>query len=337
MQILVTGGAGYIGSIVAEELLKENYEVVIMDNLQQGHEGAVSPEAKFVLADCGDVQALDKVFSSFEVGAVMHMAGETVVESSMADPQRFFHTNIIGGINLLNTMLKHNVTTFIFSSSAAVYGEPQSIPIAEDHLQIPVNSYGETKLMFEKILKWYEKAYGLKSISLRYFNAAGASDRLGEDHQPETHLIPNVLKAALDNNSPVQIFGNDYPTKDGTCVRDYVHVIDIARAHILALSKLDELSGRIYNLGSGNGYSVLEITQEARKVSGIEIPIIYSPRRAGDPAILLASSTRARSELGWKPKFTELDVIVESAWRWIIRHPDGYDSLINRTIDKCPL
>jgi UDP-glucose 4-epimerase len=221
-------------------------------------------------------------------------------------------------------MLKHNVKKLIFSSSAAIYGEPQSIPITEDHPQLPLNAYGETKIMFEKILKWYGKAYGIKSISLRYFNAAGASDCLGEDHQPETHLIPNVLKAALDNNRPIHVFGTDYPTKDGTCVRDYVHVRDIAQAHVLALSKLDNLSGKAYNLGSGKGYSVLEVVREVARVSGNDIPIEYSPKRAGDPAVLLASSSRARSELGWEQKFSKLDVIVGSAWKWIVEHPKGY-------------
>jgi UDP-glucose 4-epimerase len=326
VNILVTGGAGYVGSIVSEELLKQGYKVIVMDNLQQGHRGAILPEAEFVLADSGDPQALDEVFSHFQVDAVMHMAAETVVEFSMSDPKRYFQNNIVGGINLLNAMLKHNVKRFIFSSSAATYGEPQKTPIEEDHPQIPVNSYGETKLMFEKTLEWYGRAYGLKHISLRYFNAAGASERLGEDHNPETHLIPNVLKAALDKNSPVAIFGTDYPTKDGSCIRDYVHVIDIAQAHVLALAKLGELSGRAYNLGNGDGYSVLEVVETAERVSGVDIPKILSQRRAGDPAVLVASSSRAKSELGWKPQFPELESIIQSAWRWMERHPDSYGS-----------
>ncbi len=324
MNILVTGGAGYVGSIVSEELLKQGYKIIVMDNLQQGHRGAILPEAEFVLADSGDPQALDEVFSHFQVDAVMHMAAETVVEFSMSDPKRYFQNNIVGGINLLNAMLKHNVKRFIFSSSAATYGEPQKTPIEEDHPQIPVNSYGETKLMFEKILEWYGRAYELKHISLRYFNAAGASERLGEDHNPETHLIPNVLKAALDKNSPVAIFGTDYPTKDGSCIRDYVHVIDIAQAHVLALAKLGELSGRAYNLGNGDGYSVLEVVETAKRVSGVDIPKILSQRRAGDPAVLVASSSRAKSELGWKPQFPELESVIQSAWRWMREHPDGY-------------
>jgi UDP-glucose 4-epimerase len=222
-------------------------------------------------------------------------------------------------------MLKYSVNKLIFSSSAAVYGEPETTPIGEDHPKTPVNSYGDSKLMFEHILAWYGKAYGLKHVSVRYFNAAGASNRLGEDHRPETHLIPRVLKAALAGNSPVTVFGTDYPTKDGSCIRDYVHVLDIARAHMLALERLDSLSGRVYNLGNGEGYSVIEVVETARRVTGVDIPVKTDPRRPGDPAVLVASSGRAESELGWKPDFTELDSIIESAWNWMRQHPDGYE------------
>jgi UDP-glucose 4-epimerase len=247
-----------------------------------------------------------------------------MVEYSMIEPKRFFHHNIVGGINLLDTMWQHDVYRFIFSSSAAVYGEPQSIPIEESHPKAPVNAYGESKLMFERILEWYGRAYGLKFISLRYFNAAGASPRLGEDHRPETHLIPNVLRVALGQASEVPIFGTDYPTKDGSCVRDYVHVLDIARAHTFALKKLDNLSGKVYNLGNGNGYSVNEVVEAARRVTGAEIPKKACPRRQGDPAVLVASSELARSELGWEPEYPELESIIESAWRWMRAHPKGY-------------
>lgn len=322
--VLVTGGAGYVGSIVSEELIKDGHKVIIMDNLVQGHRGAILPESEFVLGDCGNPQDLDAVFSRFKVDAVMHMAAETVVEFSMTDPRRYFHNNIIGGINLLDSILKHDIRNFIFSSSAATYGEPTKTPIQEDHPKVPVNSYGETKLMFEKILEWYGRAYGIRHISMRYFNAAGASERLGEDHRPETHLIPNVLKAAKNSRKPVPIFGKDYPTRDGSCIRDYVHVIDIAQAHILALSKLDELSGRAYNLGNGEGYSVLEVIKAARIVSGSQIPTTFSPKRAGDPAVLLASSERAKLELGWNPRFPEIETILESAWRWMKKNPNGY-------------
>ena len=324
MNILVTGGAGYVGSVVVEELLKQGYEVIVLDNLQQGHQGAILPAAKLASVDICDARALDQVFRGYQIDAVMHMAAETVVEYSMTDPKKYFHNNIVGGINLLDTMLKYQVDKFIFSSSAAIYGEPQSTPIEEDHPKLPVNSYGESKLMFEHILKWYGRAYGLKHISFRYFNAAGASELLGEDHCPETHLIPNVLKAALDKNSPVYIFGTDYPTKDGSCIRDYVHVTDIAQAHVLALEKIDALSGRAYNLGNGEGYSVLEVMETAKKVTSVDIPTKISARRAGDPAVLVASSDRAKEELGWKPKFPELESIIASAWKWMKEHLKEY-------------
>jgi len=325
VNILVTGGAGYVGSIVAEELLNQGHDVVILDNLQQGHKKAVLPEAQFILADICNARTLDDVFSQFKIDAVTHMAAETVVEYSVTDPKRYFQNNIIGGLNLLDAMVKHDVHRFIFSSSAAVYGEPQTIPIEEDHPPNPNNAYGESKFIFERILDWYRRAYGIRAISLRYFNAAGASERLGEDHRPETHLIPNVLKAAL-GNSPVTIFGTDYPTKDGSCIRDYVHVVDIARAHILALEKVDNLSGGVYNLGSGTGYSVLEVVETARKVTGINIPIKVNSKRLGDVATLVASSSRARSELNWKPGLSELEDIIDSAWRWMKQHPKGYES-----------
>jgi len=324
MNILVTGSAGYVGSIVTEELLKGGYKVTALDNFQQGHREAVLPDVECVTVDICNVEALDAVFSLFRIDAVTHMAAETVVEYSITDPKRYFQNNIVGGMNLLNVMLKHNVPKFIFSSSAAVYGEPETVPIDEDHPKVPVNSYGESKLMFEHLLEWYGKAYGLKHISLRYFNAAGASELLGEDHRPETHLIPNVLKAALNNNNPVSIFGTDYLTKDGSCIRDYIHVIDIARAHILALEKLETLSNRVYNLGNGEGYSVLEVVEAARKITKANIPVKVSHRRSGDPAVLVASSNRAKSELGWKPQSSELENIIESAWKWMKRYPNGY-------------
>ncbi len=326
MNVLITGGAGYVGSIVSEELLKSGYSVIIMDNLIQGHLGAVLPEAELVQKDCGNPDDLKSVFSQFKIDAVMHMAAETVVEFSMTDPKRYFHNNIIGAIHLLDAMLEHDVKKIIFSSSAATYGEPIETPIQEDHPKKPVNSYGETKLMFEKVLEWYGRAYGIKHISMRYFNAAGASQKLGEDHRPETHLIPNILKAAMDANQPVSIFGTDYPTKDGSCVRDYVHVIDIAQAHILAMQKIDDLSGRSYNLGNGDGYTVLEVVDAAKRISDVQIQTVISSRRAGDPAVLLASAERACSELGWKPKFSDLDIIVRDAWNWMQRNPDGYAS-----------
>ena len=325
MNVLVTGGAGYVGSIVTERLLREGHEVIVLDNLQQGHKEAVLPPAEFILTDICDTSSLESVFCQFKIDAVMHMAAETVVEYSMTDPRRYFQTNIVGAMNLLSAMLKHGVDRIIYSSTAAVYGEPRSIPIGEDHPEAPINSYGESKLMFEHILDWYGRAYGLSHISFRYFCAAGATELLGEDHRPETHLIPNVLKAALNANNPVSVFGTDYLTKDGSCIRDYVHVMDIAQAHLLALGKIGDLSGNIYNLGNGKGYSVLEVIKTAEEVAGVRIPVKFCPRRLGDPAILVASADRAMRELGWKPQFSRLEDIIEGAWQWLRGHPDGYE------------
>lgn len=325
MYILVTGGAGYVGSIVTEELLKKDYKVVVLDNLQQGHREAVLSEAEFVKADICDIQALNDVFDRYKIDAVMHMAAETTIEYSMSDPKRYFRGNIIYGINLLDTMLRHNVNRLVFSSSAAVYGEPREVPIEEEHLKLPTNSYGESKLIFENILAWYAKAYRMQHVSLRYFNASGASELLGEDHRPETHLIPCILKAALDNKNTISIFGTDYATKDGTCIRDYVHVVDVANAHILALKKLKDLASRAYNLGNGHGYSVLEVVESAKKVTGVHISTEAHERRPGDPAILVASSNRAKSELGWEPQFSKIDDIIASTWNWMREHPNGYE------------
>ncbi|MDM8000433.1 MAG: UDP-glucose 4-epimerase GalE [Dehalococcoidia bacterium] len=319
MHVLVTGGAGYVGSVVADALLKAGHAVTVLDNLQQGHREAVPKEAQFIESDYCSSKDLDSAFRQSGFDAVMHMAAETIVEYSTTDPRRYFHTNVVGGINLLDTMLRHKVNRIVFSSSAAVYGEPLTAPIEEDHPKNPINSYGLTKLMFEQILQWYGRAYGLKHISLRYFNAAGATEHLGEQHNPETHLIPNVLRAAL-TGTPVSVFGTDYPTRDGSCIRDYVHVIDIARAHVLALQRVDDLKAGGYNLGNGQGYSVLEVIQAARDVTGIDIPVRLRPRREGDPAVLVASSSRARSELGWNPRYPKLEPIIESAWQWMRTH-----------------
>jgi len=324
VNVLVTGGAGYVGSVVAEVLLEHGHGVVVVDNLQQGHREAVPPQAEFIPADIRDARAIREVFERFPIDSVMHMAAETVVEYSVIDPKRHFEVNVVGGLTLLDAMLKHNVGELIFSSSAAVYGEPQSVPIGEDHPQVPINAYGESKLMFERILDWYARAYGLKYVTLRYFNAAGASQSRGEDHRPETHLIPNVVKVALGMSETVSLFGSDYPTRDGTCVRDYVHVVDIAQAHVLALSAIGRLSGKAYNLGSSQGHTVLEVVTAVGKVTGAHVPVAICPRRPGDPAVLLASSDRAKSELGWEPEFPDIEAIVESAWRWAKAHPRGY-------------
>ncbi len=324
MNILVTGGAGYVGSVVVESLLDKGYGVVVLDNLQRGHRNAVLPAAELVVADLSDDASLDKVFRSTRFDAVVHMAAETEVALSMTDPARFFQCNVGGGMNLLDAMVRNRVPNLIFSSSAAVYGQPHSVPIGEDAPKTPTNAYGVSKLMFENMLTWYGRAYGLRYVSLRYFNAAGASEFLGEDHGPETHLIPNVLNAAAQQQAWVDVYGTDYPTPDGSCVRDYVHVVDIAQAHVLALEKVEELSGRAYNLGSGTGYSVLQVIAAASKVAGVDILTKTFPRRSGDPAVLTASIDRCEADLGWQPGFTQLEPILESAWRWRTRHPNGY-------------
>ena len=324
MNVLVTGGAGYIGSIVTEHLLKQGHNVTVLDNLQQGHREAVLSPAEFVSGDICDVKTLTQIFSNIRIDAVMHMAANTLVGHSMTDPKRYFHNNLVGGISLLDAMLEHNVKKIIFSSTAAVYGEPQNTPIEEDHPKTPISSYGQSKLMFETVLDWYRRAYGIECISFRYFCAAGATDLLGEDHRPETHLIPNVLKVALNKGSVVSVFGTDYPTKDGSCIRDFIHVTDVAQAHLLALEKVDNLSETVYNLGNGEGYSVIEVIKVAEEIVGENIPVKFGPRRPGDPVTLIASPKRAIEELGWKPKFPELGGIVESAWRWLKDHPRGY-------------
>ncbi len=300
---------------------------VVLDNLCQGHREAVPGDAELVLADIRDGDSLDEALPRLKIDAVMHLAAEVSVTHSMTDPDRYFSTNIIGGITLLEAMLKHGIHRLVFSSSAAVYGEPEQVPIEEAHSQKPVNAYGESKLMFERLLEWYGKAYGIKHISLRYFNAAGASRLLGEDHRPETHLIPNILQAALDTHSVIPIFGTDYPTRDGSCIRDYVHVVDIARAHLLCLEKLDKLSGQVYNLGNGGGYSVIEVIETARRIAGVNIQAKPGPRRPGDPTILVANSRKAEEELGWSPEFPELESIIESAWEWMRRHPKGWGDI----------
>ncbi|MGC2238526.1 MAG: UDP-glucose 4-epimerase GalE [Pyrinomonadaceae bacterium] len=317
MRILVTGGAGYIGSIVAEELIKSGHTVTVYDNLVKGHAEAVAPEAEFIEGDLHDSDFLKRVFRQSEIEAVIHLAAYSLVGESVQSPAKYYENNVVAGLKLLDAMNASEVRKIVFSSTAAVYGEPEKQPITEDDRLAPTNPYGETKLAFENALRWYEKAYDFKYASLRYFNAAGASQRCGELHEPETHLIPLVLQAALGKIPFVEIFGEDYHTRDGTCVRDYIHVIDLARAHILALGILDERS-RVYNLGCGGaGYTVREVIDTAREVTGLEIPVRIGERRAGDPAVLIAASDRIKSELGWQPEFQDLRVIVESAWAWM--------------------
>jgi UDP-glucose 4-epimerase len=324
MRVLVTGGAGYIGSVVTEQLVSDGNQVVVYDNLSKGHRGAVVPGAEFVEADLFDADTLKRTLHEKQIEAVIHMAASSLVGESVENPNKYYHNNVIASLKLLDAMLACDVKRLVFSSTAAVYGEPELQPIEETVATNPTNPYGETKLAFEHALKWFDRANGLRYASLRYFNAAGATEHCGEDHDPETHIIPITLQAAAGKRPRVEIFGEDYPTPDGTCVRDYIHVIDLARAHIQALEALSDGS-RIYNLGCGGaGYSVNEVIETARRVTGKEIPTHVGPRRAGDPATLVASSDGIKSELGWQPQFQDLGLIIESAWRWMQQHPDGY-------------
>ena len=324
MKVLVTGGAGYIGSVVTEELLNDGHEALVYDSLHKGHRAAVDPRAKFLQADLMDTEALRGALKENQIEAVIHMAADSLVGESVAQPAKYYRNNVVAGLNLLDAMRDCGIRKLVFSSTAATYGEPAKQPIEETDPTNPTNPYGETKLAFERALGWYERAYGIRSASLRYFNAAGATERCGEWHDTETHLIPLVLQAAAGMRPDVQIYGADYPTRDGTCVRDYIHVVDLARAHILALRILDERSA-IYNLGcGGEGYSVQEVIDTAREVTGREVTTRIVPRRAGDPAVLIASSEKIKRELGWEPEFQDLRVIVTSAWDWLSEHPHGY-------------
>ncbi len=300
--------------------MNDGHDVVVYDNLSKGHRDAVISGAAFVPGDLLEDQKLRQTLDDNRIEAVIHMAASSLVGESVQQPAKYYHNNVVAGLVLLDAMRDCGVKKIVFSSTAATYGEPESQPIFETAPTNPTNPYGETKLAFERAMHWYEPAYGLKYASLRYFNAAGASEKCGEDHDPESHLIPINLQAAAGKRSHVELYGEDYPTKDGTCIRDYIHVIDLARAHILALGILDERSA-IYNLGcGGDGYSVREVIETARRVTGREIPVRVGPRRAGDPAVLIASSDKIQSELGWKPRFQDLELIVESAWRWFLNH-----------------
>jgi UDP-glucose 4-epimerase len=327
MRVLVTGGAGYIGSVVADELLQAGHDVVVFDNLSRGHRQAVPRNAELVVGDLADRGGLEQLLRSRRIDAVMHFAALIEAGESMKAPEEFFRHNTSNALTLLEAMLAARVMRFVFSSTAALFGNPERTPIEEDDPVHPTNAYGESKLLVERMLAWFHQIHGLRYASLRYFNAAGASrPDQGEAHQPETHLIPRILQVALGRAEHVNIFGTDYPTRDGTCIRDYIHVSDLARAHLLALEALaSESSSRlIYNLGSGQGFSVREVVEVAREVTQHAVPVIESPRRAGDPAVLIASSKKIRRDLGWQPKFPDLKAIVESAWQWHRTHPDGY-------------
>ena len=330
MAILVCGGAGYVGSHMAAELLEQGHEPVVVDNLEKGHRAAVGKDVRFYQGDLRDPLFMDKVFSENKISSVVNYAAYSLVGESVTQPMKYYENNVAGALSLLKSMLKHDVKHIVFSSTAAVYGEPSRIPITEDSPAIPVNPYGETKLTVEKMLKWYEQAYNFSYATLRYFNVAGAhhSGDIGEDHTPETHLIPIVLQTAMGNLPALPLYGNNYDTPDGTCIRDYIHVTDLAVAHILALKKLENgSSSLIYNLGNGNGFSNKDIIDTARRVTGCEIPVEQKGRRAGDPAVLVASSEKIKQELGWNPVYTDLEAIIDSAWKWHSKHTNGFKSV----------
>lgn len=327
MAILVCGGAGYIGSHVTRALIDNGEEVIVLDNLQTGHVDAVHEKAKLVLGDLRDNEFMERVFKDNKIDGVIDFAAFSLVGESVEEPLKYFENNFYGTLCLLKAMKKYNVNKIVFSSTAATYGEPENIPILESDKTFPTNPYGESKLAVEKMLKWCDKAYGIKYTALRYFNVAGAhsTGEIGEDHSPESHLIPIILQVALGKREHIGIYGDDYPTADGTCIRDYIHVMDLADAHILALKRLNNGGeSEIFNLGNGEGFSVKEVIEVARKVTKHPIPAIVSPRRAGDPAKLVASSEKAMKELKWSPKYNTLEKIIDTAWIWHKSHPDGY-------------
>ncbi len=321
MKILVVGGAGYIGSICAELLLDQGHEIAVFDNLSEGHRRALDPRARFIEGALQDRKAIDSALAVARPEAVMHFAANALVAESMRDPSKYFRNNISSGLNLLDAMVAAHVERIVFSSTCAIFGLPERLPIDETSPTHPINPYGESKLAFEKILRWYDEIHGLRFVSLRYFNAAGATANFGEDHRLETHLIPNVLKVAIGQKPHVEIFGADYETPDGTCIRDYIHIVDLARAHILALGTA---RSELYNLGSGGGASVRDVIAACRKITGKKVDTVEKPRRPGDPPRLIASSEKIKRELGWQPQFQSLDAIIESAWKWHQKFPHGY-------------
>ena len=323
MKIVVTGGAGYIGSVVVEQLIEAGESVVVFDNLSQGHRAAVHPGAGFVKGDLSDRAEIDRALSEHRPHAVMHFASRTLVGESMEKPFLYLGGNIRSGLNLFESMVEHRVKRIILSSTANLFDQPKQMPIDESERIIPGSPYGESKFILERMLHWLDRIHAVRFASLRYFNAAGATPTRGEDHDPELHLIPLVLQVALGKREKVTIFGEDYPTRDGTCVRDYIHVVDLAQAHILALRALDHGS-RLYNLGNGEGFTVKEVIDTAREVTGRAIRAEVGPRRAGDPAVLVATSDKIRKELGWVSQFPHVREIIESAWRWHQANPDGY-------------
>jgi UDP-glucose 4-epimerase len=325
MTILVTGGAGYIGSITVETLINKGYDVVVLDNLATGHQAAVHPKAAFVQADIQDRMAVGRALNYYGVDAVLHFAAFSLVGESMQNPFKYFENNSVGTTHFLQTLLDAGVSQFVLSSTAALFGTPEHIPINEDALIQPGSVYGESKYLIERVLHWLSQTKDFRYVSLRYFNAAGASATYGEDHRPESHLIPLVLQVAQEKRNQVSVFGEDYDTPDGSCIRDYVHVQDLAEAHVLALETLASgTNSNVFNLGSGRGYSVKEVIDTCRNVTGHAIPTEVVPRRAGDPAVLIADSSRIRQQLGWSPQFDDLQTMVKSAWTWFQAHPEGY-------------
>lgn len=327
MSILVCGGAGYIGSHTVKELLDKGYDVLAVDSLETGHKSAVDKRAKLFIGNLMDELFMDSVFKQNEIEAVIDFAAYSLVGESVTNPLKYFENNVCGTLALLKKMKEYNVKYIVFSSTAATYGEPKNIPILECDKTVPTNPYGESKLIVEKMLRWFDEAYGIKYCALRYFNAAGAhiSGEIGEDHSPETHLIPIILQVALGKRKKISIFGDDYDTQDGTCIRDYIHVTDLADAHILALEKIKkENKSAVYNLGNGKGFSVKEVIEMTRKVTGKEIPEEIAPRRPGDPSILIASSEKVTEQLQWRPKYDSLEKIIDTAWNWHKNHPNGY-------------
>jgi UDP-glucose 4-epimerase len=323
-RVLVTGGAGFIGSVVAAQLLDRGYEVVVYDNLSHGHRAAVPPGAKLVVDDLADREAVDRVLCEHPVDAVMHFAAFIEAGESMREPAKYFRNNTANTLTLLEAVLAHHVPRFVLSSTAAVYGMPERTPIEETDPLRPTNAYGESKLLVERMLDWFHRIHGLHYASLRYFNAAGASGDQGEDHRPESHLIPLALEVALGTREQIAVYGNDYPTPDGTCVRDYIHVADLASAHLLVLEKLKQADKLIYNLGNGRGFTVREVIDTVRRVTKHPVPARETGRRPGDPAVLVASAEKIKRELGWTARFPDLEAIVHSAWEWRRTHPDGY-------------
>ena len=324
MRVLVTGGAGYIGSIVSAELLRAGHQVIVYDDLSHGHRRALPEGAEVIIGEVGEREALRRVFQQHRPEAVMHFAALIEAGESMRFPERYFRNNTASSLTLLECMLQHDCKRLVFSSTAALYGNPERTPIQEDAPLVPTNAYGESKLLVERMLAWFHRIHGLRYASLRYFNAAGGAGALGEDHQPESHLIPLVLQVAQGKRPSISIYGTDYATPDGTCIRDYVHVLDLASAHVLALNALAARDQLIYNLGNGRGFSVRQVVEVARKVTGHVIAAEDAPRRPGDPAVLVASSEKICRELGWQPRYPELEQIVASAWEWRRQHPNGY-------------